>query len=131
MLSIPNYPLITKWIVLVLLGLAFTLGSVVVLKETAQRLITQVQPDDEELHPLPPIQPRVVTPDGEDEVVTFFHLTHMASAQAILRHGLQPVVGARSGNDTRFFAITETIFEEEAFPIVNQHKTKWYSQPYR
>ncbi|GEM_PF-2208873 len=196
MLATRPYPGVTKWI---LLTLAFTIGLLVILKETAQRLMPQVQPDHEKVHPLPPIYPKPATPTKDDEVITFFHLTTTTSAQSILEYGLQPTVGARSGNDARFFAITqqrgpyprptrqqitemleelaqqlidsgfksdsvvvvyikiplskvetletanlirygpffpasasgytETIFEVLSFPIVNQFKDQWYSQP--
>ncbi len=71
MVTTRPYPVVTKWI---LLGLAFTLGLVVILKGTTQRLITQVQPDPEKVHPLPPVYPKP-TPDKAEEFVTFFHLT--------------------------------------------------------
>ncbi len=103
MLATRLYAGVTKWI---LFGLAFTLG-LVLLKETTQRLITQVQPNHEKVHPLPPIYPKPATPDNNEAVVTFIHLTTTASAQAILEHGLQPLTGARSGNDARFFAFTQ------------------------
>ncbi len=70
MLATRPYPVVTKWI---LLALAFTMGLLVMLKETAQRLMTQVQPDHEKVHPLPPIYPEPATPTKDDEVITFFH----------------------------------------------------------
>ncbi len=99
-------PLVTIKHLLIIV--AFVVGSVVAIKETVQQVTLAGMPKPEEIAPVPPYLPKPDEPSPEnDPLITFLHLTTVDSAQQILAVGIQPHVGARSGNDVRFFALTQ------------------------
>ncbi|MDM8521490.1 hypothetical protein QUF64_15695 [Anaerolineales bacterium HSG6] len=94
--------------VLLVVILAFAIGMAALIRQVIQQTSQQVKTQQEQVTAVPPLQPYPDSPDDDGEpYITFLHLTTEQAAQEILATGIQPLRGERSGNDLRFFAVTQ------------------------